>query len=794
MATAKVPGLLPWQVLFLTCAGGAWAIHDPFTGFGAASLAALCNLIAGRKSPRAFIFALAALTGFAYAWMRLPQVPEIPAWIDQRPKGVLAGQVASVEEKPGNRLEIILASPQFRFQSGETSPIPGDLVWTWQDPAFRPVPGSRVEVAARPHATGGFDNPGTTDWAWRWRIRGVFFRAFSLGAKGAAVASQADVPPLERWRTGLRDAILRGAGGGSPGGMVLGLTTGERFAIAPDDLDRVRRASLSHLLAVSGMNLAAVVAMGWGLAWLAGLAWPGVYLRLPRPKLAVAAGFPLVACYLWLGRFEPSLTRAALMFAAWGVLVWLGRPRVLLDGLFFALAAMFAWDPLCVFDVGLQLSAAAVCGLVLLLPLAEPVFTWLGKAGPRRIAVVPLGWLLVTLAAQLSVLPIQFSVFGEASPHLYLNLLWAPVVDWAAQPLAYLGALTVTWWPGLGDPLLSWSARVCEVLLESLKYMDARGWLAVYPVQRPWQPEVLGYAVLLGGLAWIRGLPNRRRAAWLALGLALLTAPPLYRAWDLSRDRVRLTVLDVGQGQSVLLEAPGGRRYLVDGGGTLSGSFDLGRSVLSPALTWGRPPAVEGIVMSHPDRDHTGGFVYLLNTYRVGFLAGNGELPTAEDFNRALHASGLTPRVWRAGERIGLQPGLFLEVLHPAQGYHRNGNDASLVLRVVWHGRGLAILPGDAGRDALIPLGDSGRDMAADVLVTPHHGSRSALAPGFYRSVGATWALVSCGRGNTFGFPAPEVVSILEQSGAATLSTAYHGAVTATWESPDGPPVVRTMH
>jgi competence protein ComEC len=796
LAKAPVPGLLPWQVLFLACAGGAWAVHDAATGFSAAALAALCNLIAGRKSPRVFIFALAALAGFAYAWLRLPHAPDVPvwpAWMDQRPRGVVSGRVESVEEKPGNRLEIILSSPVFRLESGETREIPGNLVWTWQDPAFRPAPESLVEVGARPHPTGGFDNPGGTDWAWRWRIKGVFFRAFSLGPKGAAVAEQAEENSLERWRMGLRDAILRGAGGGSPGGMVLGLTTGERFAITPADLDRVRRASLSHLLAVSGMNLAAVVAMGWALAWLAGIAWPGVYLHLPRPKLAVAAGFPLVACYLWLGRFEPSLVRAALMFASWGVLVWLGRPRVLLDGLFFALAAMFVWDPLCVFDVGLELSAAAVCGLVLLLPLAEPVFAWLGKAGPRRVAVVPLGWLLVTLAAQLSVLPIQFSVFGEASPHLYLNLLWAPLVDWAAQPLAYLGALTVTWWPGLGEPLLSWSARVCEVLLASLAYMDARGWLAVYPVQRPWQPEVLGYAVLLGGLAFVRGLSVPRRGAWLALCALLLAAPPLWRAFDQSRDQVRLTVLDVGQGQSVLVEAPGGRRYLVDGGGTLTGSFDLGRSVLSPALTWGRPPRVDGLVMSHPDRDHTGGFVYLLNTYGIGFLAGNGEMPRPEDFSRALGASGLSPRTWRAGERVELEPGLALEVLHPATGYHKSGNDASLVLRLVWRGRGLAILPGDAGKDALIPLEGSGKHMAADVLVVPHHGSRSALAPGFYRGVGAKWAFISCGRGNTFGFPAPEVVAALTQSGAATLSTAYSGALTATWESPHGPPTVRTM-
>lgn len=769
-------------------------MHDPATGFAAAFLTVLANRIAGRSSPRVFFFLLAALAGFAYAWLRLPSVPAIPDWVDQRPKGVLAGKVSSAEEKPGNRLEIILTQAQFRFNNTQTATLPGRLVWTWQDPAFRPTPGSSVVLSTRPYPTGGFDNPGTTDWAWRWRMKNVFFRAYTLGGKGVSVEAEASVSAMELWRSELRSAILRGAGSGSPGGMVLGLVTGERFAIARDDLDRVRRASLSHLLAVSGMNLAAVAALGWVTAWLLGFCWPGLYLHIPRPKLAVAIGFPLVACYLWLGRFEPSLTRAALMFAAWGVLLVLGRPRVLLDGLFFALAAMFLWDPLCAFDVGLQLSAAAVAGLILLLPLAKPIFAHLRGEGPWKwILAILLGWVMVTLAAQVAVLPIQFAVFGEASPHLYLNLLWVPVMEWIAQPLAYLGALTVTWLPAVGDPLLASSAQVCSLMLDSLKAMDEHGWLTVYPVQRPWQPEVLGYILLLGGSAWAWKLPRTRLLAWLGLGLILVACPPFYRAWDLSRDRVRLTMLDVGQGQALLVEAPDGKRYLVDGGGTLSGSFDLGRSVLAPVLTWGRPPAMDGLVMSHPDRDHTGGMVYLLDSFRVGFLAGNGEIPAPGDFGKALAASGLRPQTWRAGDRIPLQEDLIVEVLHPPDGFAKQGNAASLVLRLVWRGRGLAILTGDAGSDVLAGLADSGSDLSADVLAVPHHGSRTALAPGLYEKTGAKWAFISCGRGNSFGFPSPEVSRALKRSGAEVLTTAYQGALSATWESPDVPPSIGVM-
>jgi competence protein ComEC len=747
-----------------------------------------------RPAAGLLLFLLAALAGYAYAALRLPAVPDLPGLLDERSRGILSGVVASVEDKPGFRLEVLLDSPSFRFEDGRETPLPGRLVWTWQDPAARPAPGARVALRARPLATGGFDNPGGADWAWRWRVKNVFTRAFTQGPKNVEFVEHAPPGALEAWRMRLRQAILDAAGSGSAAGMALALITGERFAIDPADLDRVRRASLSHLLAVSGMNLAAVAAMGWGLAWLAGVIWPGLSLRIPRPKLAVLIGAPLVLGYLWLGRFEPSLMRAALMFAAWGILVLLGRSRVLLDGLLLALAAMFLFDPLCVFDVGLQLSAAAVAGLVLLAPVAGPVL-----ARARRVRFVGLslailaGWVVVTFIAQLCVAPIQLSVFGEASPHLYLNLLWAPVVEWAAQPLAYLGAVTVTWLPAVGEPLLAWAGRVCAFLLESLRALDARGWLTAYPVFRPWPPEVLGFYLLLGGSAYAAAMSRARLLAWLALSAALLAGPALWRAHEQSLDRVILTMLDVGQGQALLVEAPGGRRYLIDGGGTSTGSFDVGRAALSPALTWGRAPALDGVVMSHPDRDHTGGLSYILKFYRIGFLAGNGELPRAQEFAAALASSGLAPLAWRAGERVELQEGLALEVKHPPDGFAGDSNDSSLVLRLTWRGRGLAILPGDAGRQVLEGLAASGAELGADVLVAAHHGSATALAPGFYRRVGAGWAFISCARGNAFGFPAPEVTRALGAAGSAAMTTARHGAITAVWDSPAGPPVVRPV-
>ena len=766
-------------------------MRDPLAGFCACGLVYFCNRLARRLTPGWGLLALACLLGLGHAWLRLPAVPPDRPWLDERGKGLITGRVSVVAEKPGDRIEILLDQAWFSRGGDIHEELPGRVDWTWQDPAFRPMPGQEVSFPGRPRSTTGFVNPGGVDWAWLGRLRGVNYRAFTQGPAGVDVTRQAPDDPLENWRLRLRQAILDGAGPGSAGGMVLGLVTGEFYAMSLKDIDMVRRANLAHLLAVSGMNLAAVVAMGWGLAWLAGLVWPGLYLRLPRPKLAVLFGLPLVCAYLWLGRFAPSLVRAALMFAAWGALLFFNRPRILLDGLFLALAAMLLADPLCAFDVALQLSAAAVAGLTLLMPLAWPVLARLGRL-PRPLArwAKFLGaWFLVTLAAQLAVLPVQAQVFGEVGWHLYLFMLWVPVIEWLASPLAYLGALTVMWWPWVANHLLAGAARVCSWMLASLSSMDQTGLLEAMPVFRPWWPELLGYVIFLGGAAYGLRLSRARAYVWLGLCLALLAGPSVYRAWDQAQERVRLTVMDVGQGQAVLITLPGGERILVDGGGSnFPDHFDIGRRVVAHSLTWGRAPVLAGLAMSHGDTDHAGGLVYPLGHFRLGFMAVGTDLPHGQlraRYQAALAKSGLTPWQWRTGDKVDLGHGLSLEVLNPPDGFAQPGNEASLVLRLVWQGRGLAVIPGDATAGVLQALAESGQDLSAQVLVVAHHGSKSALCPGLYDKIGPKLALVSAGRGNSFGLPHPWVVQSLEAKGIKVFNTARHGGIEARWDCPD---------
>ena len=139
-------------------------------------------------------------------------------------------------------------------------------------------------------------------------------------------------------------------------------------------------------------------------------------------------------------------------------------------------------------------------------------------------------------------------------------------------------------------------------------------------------------------------------------------------------------------------------------------------------------------------------------------------------------------RTLRTGDRVPVEPGLWLDVLHPPpseQGVSEN--ETSLVLRLVWKGRGLALLPGDAEKRALALLLRDDRPLDAEVLVLPHHGSKSSLLPALYGRVGAKWAVAACGPANRFGFPHRLVVDACEKAGSSVLTTAAHGAVRFEW-------------
>ncbi|MEF2232331.1 MAG: DNA internalization-related competence protein ComEC/Rec2 [Pseudodesulfovibrio sp.] len=786
LSPRAVPGLLPWQSLFLSFVLGVFALRLPVP-----SLAGLGVLLATdtglRGWPRrlpVLAFAACFAFGYGYAVQRTPDPVAVPAWIESRRPVEVRAVVDRAEPVSGGRVRIILRGLRCLVDGAER-PLSGKLAWNWRNPDFTPAPGQAVTAILRVVPVRSFGNPGGWDYAWHWRRQGVFWRGWPSGAArldwGARQTGLADAIKIR-----LRDRVARNVPPTPGGAMVRALATGDRSGLDEAVTDLTRNAGLAHTLALSGLHVGFVAAIGFALAWLVGRVRPGLYLLVPRPKLAVLLGAPLVLGYAWLGQPSPSLIRAAVMFAAWGAMLWQGRGRVLMDGLFFALAVIVFVSPLSVYDLSLEMSAVAVAGIGLLLPHLLGRF----RSGPRwwgRLVGSAWDLLAVSVCAVVALMPLVSWYFGTFSPNILFNLLWLPVLGFAVMPLGLSGMIlaAASWSEPAGWVLLHLAAGCADGLVALLDRASLAGWTPVFVVLRPWWPEMLGFALLLvlAATAWGNGRVRHGLAVLAVLGLLLLAGPHVAVMVEDGRDEVRVTLLDVGQGQAVLVAAPGGRRWLVDGGGG-SDHYDLGEAVVGPALTWGRPPRLDGVFMTHPDVDHSHGLPFILDNFRVDVFHTNGMFPrggTGERMQAALDAKGMAPVPLFMGDRVALGEGVALEVLHPGVDFgSRNGNERSLVLRLVRSGRGLALLTGDVEGEGLRAMLGSGRALDAEALLLPHHGSRTSLSPAFYRAVSPVVALSSEGYLNRYGFPDPAVVRAV---GVPVVSTSAHGSVDAAWDA-----------
>ncbi|QJB58255.1 DNA internalization-related competence protein ComEC/Rec2 [Pseudodesulfovibrio sp. zrk46] len=783
-APAPVPGLLPWQTCFLAIVLGIFAYRYPVPALTSLGVLYIADtVIRGwlRRLPWLAVVLCAAF-GFGYAAQVALVVPEVPVWVEARQSVDLQAVVDRADPRPEGRLRLVLRDIQYEVD-GQAQTLTGKLAWTWRNPEAFPVPGQAVSLRMRVMPVRNFGNPGAWDYEWYWQRQGVMWRGWPAGRDVKPVWGQPPSNALWELKMRLRKAVVDHLPATQGGAMVRALITGDRSGLEAATAEATRSAGLAHTLALSGLHVGFVAAMGWGLAWLLGWVYPPMLLRIPRPKLAVWLAAPLVLGYAWLGQPSQSLLRAATMFAFWGFLLLQGRGRVLIDGLFFALAIIVFVSPFSVFDLSLQMSAVAVAGIGLMYPLIRGLFCADSSWWMRGLSWAG-GLLAVSLCANVALLSLVSWNFGTWSPNILFNLVWLPVLGVAVMPLGVVGMVLslMSWTAPLGRAALSFAASIMDWLLGLLHIAGEVEMAPVFSVLRPLWPEIVGVALLL--IVTILAWANRRVFLGLAgIGFFLMVWPHISVMIADSQDHVSLTTIDVGLGQAQVISTPGGHRWLVDGGpGT--NSFDLGESVVAPYLTYGRPPRLDGVFLSHPDTDHSHGLPFVLSRFDVGAFYSNGMSVrgrTGERLRKVFEDKPeLVAQPLRAGQIVSLSDDVNLEVLHPSEGIDsRRGNERSLVMRLMRQRQPLALIPGDVEGIGLDVLLASDADLSAQILVLPHHGSRSSYSPEFYSQVSPEAAVGSDGYLNRYGFPHRQVVSGV---GVPVYTTSRHGLIRCIWD------------
>jgi competence protein ComEC len=461
-------------------------------------------------------------------------------------------------------------------------------------------------------------------------------------------------------------------------------------------------------------------------------------------------------------------TFAMLAIAACGL--WLGRPGTAGLVWLWALAGVLLWDPWATLTPGFWLSFGAV-GLLLYASAGR-----LATATPSGVHAKLLGALREGAHAQwvvtVGLVPLTLALFLQASLISPLaNAVAIPVVTLGVVPLALLGIVVPV------DALFRAAHAVLALLM---RFLEA---LAALP-DATWQQHApLPWAVAAGvaGTLWLlapRGVPGRAWGfVWMLPLFVVRPAPPPEGAF-------RLTVLDVGQGLAAVVET---RRYTLvyDAGPRFSDTADAGGRIVAPFLRAAGLPRADGFVVSHQDLDHSGGVASLLQVTPVGWFASS--LPAEHALVARARAAVVPPGAVMAcvAGQHWTWDGVAFTVLHPTPAEYGDPraktNDRSCVVRVD-SAHGSALLTGDveAVSEAKL-LRDAPATLRADVLVVPHHGSRTSSTPAFIRAVAPSLAVFACGYRNRFGHPRPDIVARYAAESVRMIRTDMAGAVTVTF-------------
>ncbi len=760
----------------------------PWTAYAAvAAIGLICLALQRFVKPRgAFGFAVVAmaLLGFSAtggrAWMHWND--RLPAAMEGRDIQV-TGVVAGLPQRSSAGLRFSFDVEQAQ-QDGEAVRLPSNVSLGWyagfhedavlSGPQRELGAGQRWRFTVRLRQPHGNLNPHGFDYELLLFEQGVGATGY-VRDTAAVMLDASAAHPVERWRQGVRDAVEARIPERRTAGVITALVVGDQSAISRDDWDLFRITGIAHLVSISGLH---VTMFAWAAGLLVAAAWrrsERLALWLPTPQAARWGGLIAALAYAVFSGWGVPSQRTVWMLATVTVLQTLSRrwpwPLVLLT----AAVVVSAFDPWALLQPGFWLSFMAV-GLLMSSSVAQE--------NDAEVEVKPTGWrgwtttlkgsmsdgLRTQVIATVGLTPLSVVFFQQVSVvGLLANLVAIPLVTLVITPLAMLGVLLA--------PLWTLAAWVVQAMVQGLAWL-ARFPTAVWTV--PVAPLWAQAAGLLAAVLLVVPLPWRVRALALPLALPLLLPPSVLPP----EGQFELVAADVGQGTSVLVRTHK-HLLLFDAGPQYSRDSDAGQRVLLPLLKARGEARIDRLVLSHRDSDHVGGATALLDGFPVIDMLSS--LEVGHPLHGVAAARKVPSQRCEAGQSWTWD-GVRFDVLHPLPGdFDRKlrSNAMSCVIRVegtAINGKSRsALLTGDIEKEqeaSLVAL--HGAALKTDVLIVPHHGSKTSSTAAFLDAVQPNVAVFQAGYRNRFGHPANEVLGRYRERQITEIDSPSCGA----WSSP----------
>ncbi|HEX5336858.1 MAG TPA: DNA internalization-related competence protein ComEC/Rec2 [Gallionella sp.] len=612
--------------------------------------------------------------------------------------------------------------------------------------------GERWQLTLRLKQPHGSSNPHGFDfelWALENNVRAVGY----VHNKGNNVRLDARAEGffyrIESWREAVRDKFNATLGSAPYAGVLSALAIGDQSSIPQAQWQVFTRTGVNHLMSISGLHITMLASVGFALVYWLWRRSTWLTLRLPARKAAALAALLVATGYALLSGFGVPAQRTVYMVGAVVAALWLNRNFSLLQILGIALLGVLIPDPWAVLSPGFWLSFDAVVLILFVTSNRIGRSSWLKE------------YATVQWAMTVGLIPMLLGLFQQVSLVSPLaNAFAIPLVSLVVVPLALAGAalpLDAPLW--LAHIVMDWTMAPLE-------------WLSALP-QAVWTqhaPPAWSVAAGMLGIFWIL-LPHGFPARW--LGLPMLLPMFLNTPEPPAPGALHLIVFDVGQGLSVAAQTQH-HALLYDTGPDFSGDADSGNRILLPSLRALGIAELDGMVLSHDDIDHTGGTASVLQAVPTGWVAST--LPD----NHPLLQSAIQKRRCQDGANWNWD-GVRFEMLHPARASAESAkahdNDRSCVLRISAGNRHV-LLAGDIENNSEQRLlAEHADELSTNLLVVPHHGSKSSSSYEFISAVLPDYAVFTAGYRNRFGHPKAEVLQRYADSGAELLRSDEDGAI-----------------
>lgn len=724
--------------------------------------------------------------------------------ITQEEDAVLTGTLYSMPLFDGKKSTVIIKSRHLRLQHEEYFSSVQGLIQLHLKDVWPPslLPGDELVIRTRLSRPYRFGNPGGFDYpafldAKNIKIVGRISSTAHIGSlehESSWLHSLSYFP--ERIRLSLKERINK-TFPEQQAGLYRALLIGDRSGLNKNQLESFKSAGVFHILAISGLHLSLVASSLFIIFYWLARRSRYLMLRISCKKLALLATIPPLCGYALLAGAQTPVLRSLIMVVMFILSFCVQRQRSPFTTLSFAALIILLINPKTLFTVSFQLSFAAVAALIIILPklismvdLGDvPNDNW-----PRHFFRIITSWisaaLLISIAATVGTAPLLINSFNRISTV-------GPVANLIIEPLLCLWSLPMGL---LAIPFLFISPHLGEWLLQTggigiTAAMSVADFLAALRFSTLWLATPSLVLILLYYLSLcccIFYFSPRKSVPLFILVCGLFFFPP-HSFLERYTTESELVFLDVGQGSSTLLSFPGGKKALIDGGGSSSEKFNVGESIIAPYLWYRGITHLDAVIITHQDSDHFNGIPFILRRFKPETLWINGNDGHGQEYDDLLSLAGdlnIEIKTPEKNQVLMTANGAVLQNIgNPFLDGENNftartgiaSNEESLILQFTGIQQELSCLfPGDISSKVEGELIKNNRKnrLRSSFLLAPHHGSKTSNSPLFLKSVDPEQIVVSAGSFRPLLFPSPELRSYCEEKEIPLLNTSELGAIT----------------